>query len=408
MKSLRRLFRYGPGPSSSHTIAPYMAGKAFRKGLPGKPDEVVVTYYGSLARTGEGHGSVKAAIDGIRDFPCRVELDPITRVSHPLTMDFQAFRNGTLLSKKTYLSLGGGELHCDDDESINEKEVYPFACFSDVLAYMEQHKITQFRDFCTRFEPKTTDDYLMHCVLRMFDSIETSLKKTGKIPANDNPILNVNRSAKAVYEKALTLPRGGERRTLLITAYAYAVAEASACGERVVTAPTCGSSGVLPAVLYYCHKHEKVPLSKIRDALYAAGMIGNVVKANATIAGSVGGCQAEIGTASSMAAAALCAIHGLSPRQIEYAAEVAMEHFLGLSCDPVDGYVIIPCIERNGIGAIRALTCYRFAKLIAPIREHKVNFDDVVAAMKMTGDSLSADYKETAAGGLAVVLHKKC
>ncbi|MBP5091235.1 MAG: L-serine ammonia-lyase, iron-sulfur-dependent, subunit alpha [Bacilli bacterium] len=190
----------------------------------------------------------------------------------------------------------------------------------------------------------------------------------------------------------------------MLSAYAYAVAESSACGDPVVTSPTCGSSGVLPAVLYYAHRHMKVRLEKIRDSLYVAGMIGNLVKQNATIAGSIGGCQAEIGTASSMAAAALCDIFGLNLYQVEYAAEVAMEHFLGLSCDPVDGYVIIPCIERNGIAAARALTCFYYARYISPIRQNKVNFDDVVAAMKITGESLSSDYKETALGGLAYVL----
>jgi L-serine dehydratase len=197
------------------------------------------------------------------------------------------------------------------------------------------------------------------------------------------------------------------RREILITSYAYAVAESSASGEEVVTAPTCGSSGVLPAILYYCYHDQHVPFETVKDALYSAGIFGNLVKQNASIAGAIGGCQAEIGTASSMAAAALCAMEGLSLYQIEYAAECAMEHFLGLSCDPVDGYVIIPCIERNGMGALRAYDAYLYAKYIAPLRKNQVSFDDVVEAMKLTGDSLASAYKETAEGGLAEILKKK-
>ena len=407
MKSLRRLFRYGPGPSSSHTIAPFFAAKSFRKSLDQEPDSVQVTFLGSLARTGKGHHSDQAVIRGMKGIPTTVIMDCETQVPHPLTMRFEASKNGKVFSSKTYCSLGGGELHSDDDESVNEKELYPFHSLKEILAFMKEHNLRTFREFCLRFEPQIMDTYLDRIVWRMFRSVENGLAKTGRIPANDNPILNVNRSAKDVYEKAMEIKNADKRRMMLLTAYAYAVAESSACGDNIVTSPTCGASGVLPAVLYYAHRHSRIPLVKIREALYAAGVIGNLVKENASIAGSVGGCQAEIGTASSMAAAALCSIFGLSPEDTEYAAEVAMEHFLGLSCDPVDGYVIIPCIERNAIGAIRAMTCFYFAKFIAPIRSHKVNFDDVVAAMKLTGDSLSADYKETALGGLALILQNK-
>lgn len=406
MKSLRNLFRFGPGPSSSHTIAPYLAAQAFRKRLSKESTHVRITLQGSLALTGEGHHSIQTLVDAFKPYVAEVVRDLATLPVHPLTMVFESFIGEELDERCVYYSLGGGELRSEQDTSVNEEDVYPFHSWKALLDYMKIQNIAQIRDVCLSFEGKSIDEYLLDIVKKMFACIEKGLKKEGRIPANDNPRLNVSRSAKGIYEQAKKI-RGPERRTLLISAYAYAVAECSACGENVVTAPTCGSSGVLPAVLYYLYRNCGVTLHKIRDSLYVAGMIGNLVKQNASIAGSIGGCQAEIGTAASMASAALCYVNNLSLYQIEYAAELAMEHFLGLSCDPVDGYVIIPCIERNGIAALRALASYSYARYISPVRQNKVNFDDVVAAMKITGDSLSGDYKETARGGLALVLNPK-
>lgn len=405
MKSLRYLFRYGPGPSSSHTIAPFLAGRAFKELLEGRTDRVRVTFLGSLAYTGVGHHSVAAVQKGLEDCTAEVNCNRKRKAPHPLTMEFEADTEEGLISA-TYYSLGGGALYSEQDPSVVEKDIYPFHSLKEIQTYMKQWGMKKFREFCLVYEDPSIDDYLMEVVHTMFACVENGLTEEGLIPANDNPRLKVSRSAKGIFEQAQKL-RGSARKTLLLSAYAYAVAESSACRELVVTAPTCGSSGVLPAILYYAHKNLKIPLTKIRDSLYAAGIIGNLVKQNASIAGSVGGCQAEIGTASSMAAAALCDLYGLSLNQIEYAAEVAMEHFLGLSCDPVDGYVIIPCIERNGIAALRAVSCYQYARYISPVRQNKVNFDDVVAAMKMTGDSLSKDYKETGLGGLAYILDPK-
>lgn len=406
MKSLSNLFRYGPGPSSSHTIAPYQAACAFRKLLTCPLDKVQVIFFGSLALTGEGHHSVFAVQEGLKGYPVEVIKDRLTKPTHPLSMTFEAVQGEKVVLRRSYRSLGGGELSSDDDPSVIEKDIYPCASLKEIFAYMKSENLLQIKDFCLKFEDPSIDDYLMGILKKMFRSVEKGLSLEGPIPANSNPRLQVTRSAKGIYEQAVKL-KGNKRRFMLLSAYAYAVAESSACGDLVVTSPTCGSSGVLPAILYYAHKNMKMPLTKVRDALYTAGTIGNLVKQNASIAGSVGGCQAEIGTASSMAAAALCSLFGLSNYQIEYAAEVAMEHFLGLSCDPVDGYVIIPCIERNGIAAIRALACFYYARYISPIRQNKVNFDDVVAAMKITGDSLAMEYKETALGGLAYILDPK-
>lgn len=407
MKSLRNLYRLGPGPSSSHTIAPYLAAQAFHRRCQGfDVRKAEVVFYGSLAFTGVGHGSEKAVRLGLEGLPVDVVYDVHTKVDHPLTMDFFACDSeGKTITRARYLSLGGGEIHSDDDPSVNETSVYPFEHFEQVKAEMERRGLRDLKGLCLLYEDPSIDDYLMSMLKAMFRSVERGLQAEGKIPANANPRLQLNRSAKAVYASSKNLGHSDGKKEISLSAYAYAVAESSACGEEIVTAPTCGSSGVLPSCLYYLHKSRHIPLGKLRDALYTAGMFGNLVKRNASIAGSIGGCQAEIGTAASMAAAAICYCFDLSLYQIEYAAECAMEHFLGLSCDPVDGYVIIPCIERNGIAAIRASASYLFARHIAPVRKNKVSFDDVVEAMKLTGDSLSSDYKETGEGGLAKILH---
>ncbi len=406
MKSLKGLYRIGPGPSSSHTIAPYRAALAFKELLDDLPvARIEITFYGSLALTGEGHASHKAVLSGLKPLPATIHFDRKTVVKHPLTMLFVAFdEEGNALKETRYFSLGGGELHSDDDPLVNEKEVYPFRSFADIKKAMEDQKLSTIKDLCLRYEESDIDDYLMDILKTMFASVKNGLSAEGPIPANHNPRLQLKRSAKAVFEASKKIGHQDGKKEITLSAYAYAVAENSACGETIVTAPTCGSSGVLPAVLYYLHENRRIPLKTLRDSLYVAGMIGNIVKQNASIAGSIGGCQAEIGTAASMAAAAICYCMGLSLHQMEYAAECAMEHFLGLSCDPVDGYVIIPCIERNGIAAIRASASYLFARHIEPVRQNQVSFDNVVEAMKLTGESLSYAYKETAEGGLAAIL----
>ncbi|MDY6392727.1 MAG: L-serine ammonia-lyase, iron-sulfur-dependent, subunit alpha [Bacilli bacterium] len=397
MKSLRDLYRYGPGPSSSHTIAPYAASKRFASLIPeGEP--VTVIFYGSLAHAFRGHHSDASVFLGLGERPISIYLDKETPPPHPLTM---TFRCGEI--EHTYFSLGGGALFSHSDPEVNEKEVYPFPDFSSFVDAYSRSSFSSVADYIAIFEPGIRD-YCGEMLDAMFASIERGLSTSGEIPANKNPRLQVSRSAKDIFARAELTEKGQGRRELLLSAYGYAVVEGSACGEEVVTAPTCGSSGVLPAVLYYEYKNKGVERTRLVDAMLVAGIVGNVVKQNASIAGSVGGCQAEIGTATSMASAALSFIDGLSLHQIEYGAEVAMEHFLGLSCDPVDGYVVIPCIERNGVGAIRAYDSYLYAKYIEPIRKNQVSFDDVVKAMKMTGDSLDEKYKETALGGLASIL----
>jgi L-serine dehydratase len=408
MKSLSKLYRYGPGPSSSHTIAPSIAARSFKNLLASYPvDHVVVTLYGALALTGVGHHSDLAVISSLSPLPVEVVFDKTTPVSHPLSLSFEAFSGSHSLLLRHYASLGGGEITSEDDLSVNEKDIYPFHDLGEIKAFLSSKSLTNLKSFCLSFEEPSIDAYLSDTLKRMFSSIEHALQLETIIPANDNPRLQWKRCAKKIYETSQSITDQEAKREILMTSYAYAVAESSASGEEVVTAPTCGSSGVLPAILYYCYHDLHFPFEAVKDALYPAGVFGNLVKQNASIAGAIGGCQAEIGTASSMAAAALCSLQGLSLYQTEYAAECAMEHFLGLSCDPVDGYVIIPCIERNGMGALRAYDSYLYAKYISPLRKNQVSFDDVVEAMKLTGDSLASAYKETAEGGLAEILKKK-
>lgn len=400
MKSLKNLYRYGPGPSSSHTIAPYAAAKRFAS-LIGESDPVRVTFFGSLAHSFRGHHSDGAIFMGLGDRPTTILLDTETNPPHPLTMLFES--NGI---SHVYFSLGGGALYSESDPYVNERETFPFENFDQFKKAYAESDMT-LADFIASFEDDDIRDYLDDILHKMFDSVEKGLKATGKIPVNNNPRLQVNRSAADIFAQSIVTEKGQGRRELLLSSFGYAVSEGSACGETVVTCPTCGSSGVLPAVLFYAYTQRRKDWNEIRDSLLIAGIIGTTIKQNASIAGSVGGCQAEIGTAACMGAAALSYIDGLSLHQIEYGAEVAMEHFLGLSCDPVDGYVVIPCIERNGVGAIRAYDSYLYAKYIEPVRKNLVSFDEVVKAMKITGDSLDVKYKETGLGGLASILKKK-
>lgn len=408
MKSLEKLFRYGPGPSSSHTIAPAIAARSFKALCSAlNPEKIQVTLYGSLALTGHGHKTDLAIVESLAPYPVEVLFDGTTRVIHPLSMCFEAWKGKRAILIRHYSSLGGGEVTSQDDESVNEKDIYPYRSLEEIKSFMAEKQLKDLKEFCLLYEEPSIDEYLALALTKMFAHIEKGLKAEGYLPANKNPKLQWKRCAPSIFLSAEKIEDPDAKREMLITAYAYAAAESSAAGEEVVTAPTCGSSGVLPALLYYEYHDLHKSFAQVKDALYSAGIFGNLVKQNASIAGAIGGCQAEIGTASSMGAAALAEIEGLSLYQIEYAAECAMEHFLGLSCDPVDGYVIIPCIERNGMGALRSYDSYLYAKYISPLRRNQVSFDDVVEAMKLTGDALGSAYKETAEGGLAEILKEK-
>lgn len=398
MESIKDIFIEGPGPSSSHTIGPAKAAVDFRTDL-GEVDNIIVTLCGSLALTGKGHSTDTVILKMLSDYKVEIVFDyNLVGLKHPNTVIFKAFKDGKIVKEKTYLSVGGGKV-VSDLKDVKIKNVYPFNSFNEIKKYSEENHLSLV-EIVNHFENSDINAYFENAINVMFKNIEANIKKDGILPGS----LKLKRVSKSIYENSLKIEDPEEQKTMLITAFAYACLEGNASGDIVVTAPTCGSCGIVPSLLYFEYKYNHVAKEKLIDSLKVAGLFGNVCKKNASISGAVLGCQAEVGVASLMASAALAYIHNLSLYQIEYASEVALEHFLGLTCDPVDGYVQIPCIERNGIGALHAYNSYLYAKNIAPVRRNKVSFDDVVLAMKMTGESLNSDYKETSIGGLAKVI----
>ena len=397
MESLRELFKIGKGPSSSHTMGPERAAKIIKKRF-GENAEYVVDLYGSLSMTGKGHLTDYIIHETLGE-NCQVNFCEETLPFHPNGMVFHIYQDGKLKDDITAYSVGGGSIVWDgeDDFSMSRKNVYREKNLKEILETLDRNAYS-FYDYVMEHENALFVDYLYEILDTMFDSVERGLKREGTIPGK----LQLPRVAKQMYTQAINLPAGSERETLILSSYAYAVAEENASGQTIVTAPTCGSSGVLPAILYYCYKQLNVEKPRLIKALAVAGVFGNVIKNNASISGADAGCQAEIGSACAMGAALYAWILGLNNSLIEYAAEMGLEHNLGLTCDPVGGYVQIPCIERNGYAALRAIDCAIYAKNLGYVRKNKVSFDAVVNVMKNTGHDLNKAYKETSLGGLAL------
>lgn len=397
MESLRELFKIGKGPSSSHTMGPERAANIIKKRF-GENAEYVVDLYGSLSMTGKGH-LTDYIIHEMLGENCQVNFCEETLPFHPNGMVFHIYQDGELKDDITAYSVGGGSIvwKGEDDFSLSRKNVYREKNLKEILETLDRNAYS-FYDYVMEHENALFVDYLYEILDTMFDSVERGLKREGTIPGK----LQLPRVAKQMYTQAINLPAGSERETLILSSYAYAVAEENASGQTIVTAPTCGSSGVLPAILYYCYKQLNVEKPRLIKALAVAGVFGNVIKNNASISGADAGCQAEIGSACAMGAALYAWILGLNNSLIEYAAEMGLEHNLGLTCDPVGGYVQIPCIERNGYAALRAIDCAIYAKNLGYVRKNKVSFDAVVNVMKNTGHDLNKAYKETSLGGLAL------
>ena len=397
MESLRELFKIGKGPSSSHTMGPERAANIIKKRF-GENAEYVVDLYGSLSMTGKGHLTDYIIHETLGE-NCQVNFCEETLPFHPNGMVFHIYQNGELKDDITAYSVGGGSIvwEGEDDFSLSRKNVYREKNLKEILETLDRNAYS-FYDYVMEHENALFVDYLYEILDTMFDSVERGLKREGTIPGK----LQLPRVAKQMYTQAINLPAGSERETLILSSYAYAVAEENASGQTIVTAPTCGSSGVLPAILYYCYKQLNVEKPRLIKALAVAGVFGNVIKNNASISGADAGCQAEIGSACAMGAALYAWILGLNNSLIEYAAEMGLEHNLGLTCDPVGGYVQIPCIERNGYAALRAIDCAIYAKNLGYVRKNKVSFDAVVNVMKNTGHDLNKAYKETSLGGLAL------
>ena len=313
-------------------------------------------------------------------------------------MLFVAYKDGKEIGRKRIFSIGGGSIRIEGEPSEDEREVYPQKYFTEILNLCKEKCIT-LPQLIYRMEDPSLKMYLDEVWQAMQDAIHRGLEADGILPGG----LGVTRKAKLLYNKRCYNESADVAMNRVIAAYAYAVSEENADENIVVTAPTCGSCGVLPAVLYYMHRDRGFPKDEILDSLAVAGMIGNVIRTNASISGAECGCQAEIGSACSMTAAALASLYGLNIEQIEYAAEIAMEHNLGLTCDPVNGLVQIPCIERNAVAAMRAISSVNLSRFLYANR--KISFDEVVATMYRTGKDMDEKYRETSHGGLAKIYY---
>lgn len=404
MKSLRELLIMGPGPSSSHTIGPFRIVQAFLKehGQKGLQD-IVVILHGSLALTGKGHSTDGIVRKAFSPLPVQVLFDPsFQNLPHPNTMTIKSKDAQGEEIREVYCSIGGGAYR-KAGEKYAPKDIYPFSTFDGMKNYLTGRKITDIFEIILEVEGDDILSFGKDCLAHSFRTILSGL-------ANESPLpgpLHLTSVARKIHDQALKAERREDRRMLLLAAYSYATSEENARGKEVVTSPTCGASGVVPSVLYYEWKSRRRAKRDLVKAYLVGALVCDFIKENAAISGAMYGCQAEIGSAASFAGASLAYLDGLSIDQIEYAAEVAMEHFLGLTCDPVDGYVQVPCIERNAMAAIHSYAAYLFSKDIALYRHNCVSFDNVVKAMKETGKELPTDLKETSLGGLAKIL-KSC
>jgi len=396
MKTIKSVYKIGNGPSSSHTVGPFHAAQIFGKRYP-EADHFRVTLYGSLAFTGEGHGTGKAIVSGLPGAEVVYDRKE-TDLPHPNTMLFEAFRDSALIGSNRIFSVGGGSIRIEGEASDEEIEVYPQRSFTEILDTCKRHNMN-LSQFINRMEDPSLRESLKTVWAAMKDSIRRGLDAGGILPGG----LGVARKAKLLFEKRCYNESADVTMNRVIAAYAYAVSEENADEHIVVTAPTCGSCGVLPAVMYYMERDRGFPEGEILDALAVAALIGNVIRTNASISGAECGCQAEIGSACSMTAAALASLYGLNIDQIEYAAEIAMEHNLGLTCDPVKGLVQIPCIERNAVAAMRAISAVNLSRFLYSTR--KISFDEVVATMYRTGKDMDEKYRETSHGGLAQIYY---
>ena len=395
MKSIREIYKIGKGPSSSHTMGPERAARLIRQKYP-QADSFEVILYGSLAKTGRGHMTDEAIRNTLSPHPVQItfcqEVD--FPLPHPNTLDLIAFQEETELGRLRVLSVGGGDIRVEGQPEEEKPDIYQASSFTEIALYCKSHMI-RLSDYVERIEGEEIWEYLLEVWKTMGQAVIEGLSTTGILPGG----LGVERKAQYLYQQSHIDESPETRENRIVCAYAYAISEQNASCGTIVTAPTCGACSVLPAVLRYMQEKKGFSDKQVLKALAVAGLIGNLVKTNASISGAEGGCQAEIGTACSMAAAALAELFGMGIDQIEYAAEVAMEHHLGLTCDPICGLVQIPCIERNAVAAMRAINALSLANFLSSTR--KISFDMVVRTMYETGRDMSGRYRETAEGGLA-------
>ena len=395
MRSIRDIYKIGKGPSSSHTMGPERAALIFKEEHPAA-EAYRVVLYASLAKTGVGHGTDRVLRKVLEPTPTEIvfsETDP-EDLKHPNTLDFFATENGVESAPMRVESVGGGDIVIEGRSANENEEVYPENSFAEIKQFCEWRKIRLW-EYVEMTEGPEIWDFLGKVWKTMRWAIADGLHAQGILPGG----LHLERKAKLLYEQAEKNQLIQVKETRIICAYAFAVSEQNADNGTIVTAPTCGSCGVVPAVLRYMQEQHGYTDEKILHALAVAGLIGNLIKHNASISGAECGCQAEIGAACSMAAAALAELCDMNLAQLEYAAEIALEHHLGLTCDPICGLVQIPCIERNAVAAMRAMNALNLAYFLYDTRS--ISFDMVVKTMYQTGINISKAFRETAEGGLA-------
>ncbi|MGL6024223.1 MAG: L-serine ammonia-lyase [Cetobacterium sp.] len=394
MDSLKELFKIGNGPSSSHTIGPERAARKFKEENPDAAS-YKVELYGSLALTGKGHLTDHIIVETFK--PKNTEIVWMPRFVHPYHTNGMKFLAldvaGNEIKSWLVFSVGGGTIMNENEPRQGSKTIYNHSKLTDIKEWCEKERkeLWQYVELC---EGESVWPFLKEIWEAMESAVERGINTSGVLPGT----IRLPRRAQTFYRKA----RNNETQSGLtgrIFAYTLAVSEENGGGGRVVTAPTCGAAGVIPGLLYALKREHNLSEDEVLKGLAVAGLIGNLIKENATISGAEGGCQAEVGSACSMAAAMACFLLGGSLEQIEYAAEMAMEHNLGLTCDPVGGYVQIPCIERNAVAATRALDSANYA--LYTDGNHSISFDQVIQTMGETGKDMKEEYRETSLGGLA-------
>ena len=397
MKSIREIYKIGKGPSSSHTMGPERASTLFKKDYP-QADSYRVILYGSLSKTGVGHGTDRVIQEVLSPTPTEIVFSQeVLENAHPNTMDLIALKDGQEIGTLRIESIGGGDIRVPGQSLLDTPEVYPENSFAEIADFCKWRYIEKLSDYVELNEGEEIWDFLMEVWQVMKQSIVDGLSAEGILPGG----LKVQRKAKFLYEQPAEELAPGMVEFKHIAAYAYAVAEQNADNGTIVTAPTCGACGVIPAVLKYAQDTRGFTDEQIVRGLAAAGIIGSLTKRNASISGAECGCQAEIGTACSMAAAALAELYEQNLDQVEYAAEAAMEHHLGLTCDPICGLVQIPCIERNAVAAMRAMNACNLSFFLTGSRN--ISYDMVCRAMHETGINLNHRFRETSEGGLAKI-----
>ena len=367
-----------------------------------RPDFIEVELYGSLAATGKGHLTDVVLHKGLQHVEHKITWFPDEMLPyHSCGMYFNSFKEGKKLERVCYYSVGGGNIADIDGNLIDAVDLdYEHDAMSDVLKWCEQNNCDIWEYALSR-EPETCRDFLNEVLESMYAAVKRGLDNTQVLPGG----LNIKRRARKMRQNASRYKSGMFYDMTMLGAYALAVSEENASGNVVVTAPTCGACGVVPAVLYFMEHNNQVPRCDIVEALATAGIFGSSIAARASISGAEVGCQGEVGSGCAMAAAAAAYILGGTNKQVEYAAEMAMEHMLGLTCDPVAGLVQVPCIERNAFAAMRAIECASYA--LSTSGDHFISFDDVVEVMNKTGRDLQCKYRETSRGGLAELIHRR-